>query len=485
MFMTLGNQSRLVVTSLAPSISTSHHDPSQFRPLDDEHQWDSWHLQFVATVHAQNLQDVLVPTYVPHTPSEAAVFQAKQEYLYDVFVQNLLTEKGRAYVSHYARTRNAQAIFRELLEHHSRSSCDETQEDSSNKCIVDDGNCQAHTMAYDGYSPYDPAGSLYSDPGPSTCVPHDQMMLNNDHAGWDPSILHGEEFPPTCTCTVLVDFLEGSSWDPPTFDGEYMCTGQEEFPMSSPTSDNCITLKASSSNCLKDIKVVNVQVLARPCSFHTMKMPDGHLIVGFFLDDGNPGDHPMQIGMTFNIDEPPGTRPPPEPPPMTLMHPSYNDHVDDPIHPNRLLDGEPPSRVLPKSMIQPDHIDYGDVLKYGEATDYINKDSNSIHVIQMDYPCLSIAQATEDVPYLEYGWGEHIYGITRMWACSMWQMLRKLHNVGSVPTEDLCVPESRCTSLPNGEVVELASQVRVQNNEESTHCASGLGSVNFPSRKCG
>ena len=58
-----------------------------------------------------------------------------------------------------------------------------------------DGNFEER----DGYIPYDPSGSLYSDPGPSTCGPHDQMMLDTDHVGWDPSILHGEEFPPTCT----------------------------------------------------------------------------------------------------------------------------------------------------------------------------------------------------------------------------------------------------------------------------------------------
>ena len=73
------------------------------------------------------------------------------------------------------------------------------------------------------------------------------------------------------------------------------------------------------------------------------------------------------------------------------------------------------------------------------------------------------------------------------WAYSAWKMLRELQNVASaiagITTEDLCVPESRRTTPPTGEVVELASHVRVQKNEESTHCASGLGSVNFPSRK--
>ena len=80
------------------------------------------------------------------------------------------------------------------------------------------------------------------------------------------------------------------------------------------------------------------------------------------------------------------------------------------------------------------------------------------------------------------GWGDG----------SVWQiMMRRLENVGGIllvrKKEKLCVPESRCTSIPNGEMVELASHVRVQKKkkEKSTHCRSGLGSVNFLVRKYG
>jgi hypothetical protein len=75
---------------------------------------------------------------------------------------------------------------------------------------------------------------------------------------------------------------------------------------------------------------------------------------------------------------------------------------------------------------------------------------------------------------------------------SIWHMLRTLQYVEgdtiSAPGRDekLCVPESRRTSFPNGEMVELASPVRVQKKKkESTHRESGLGSVNFHERKYG
>jgi hypothetical protein len=96
---------------------TIRRDPAQFKPLNDKRHWSTWHLQFVATARAQDLQDVLDPLYVPATPDERAVFHAKQEYLYAVFVQNLLTDEGKTYVRAHARDSNAQAIFKELVDH--------------------------------------------------------------------------------------------------------------------------------------------------------------------------------------------------------------------------------------------------------------------------------------------------------------------------------------------------------------------------------
>ena len=75
----------------------------------------------MATTRAQDLQDVLDPLYVPSNPDEKAVFLAKQEYLYAVFVQNLLTDEGKTYVRTHARDSNAQAIFKELVDHHTKS----------------------------------------------------------------------------------------------------------------------------------------------------------------------------------------------------------------------------------------------------------------------------------------------------------------------------------------------------------------------------
>ena len=96
-------------------------DPSQFKPFSDKRYWATWHLQFVATARAQDLQDLLDPNYVPSSSDDIAVFQAKQEYLYSVFVNVLLTDEGKALVRAQYMTSNAQVIFKNLCDHHTNS----------------------------------------------------------------------------------------------------------------------------------------------------------------------------------------------------------------------------------------------------------------------------------------------------------------------------------------------------------------------------
>jgi hypothetical protein len=94
-------------------------DPSQFKPFNDKQSWATWHLQFVATARAQDLQDLLDPNHVPTTSDDIGVFKAKKEYLYSVFVNILLTDKGKALVRAQYLTSNAQSIFK--CDHHTNS----------------------------------------------------------------------------------------------------------------------------------------------------------------------------------------------------------------------------------------------------------------------------------------------------------------------------------------------------------------------------
>ncbi len=96
-------------------------DPSLFKVFNDKRYWATWHLQFVSTARAQDLQDLLNPSYVPMTPDDKDVFKAKQEYLYSVFVNVLQTDEGKALVRSNYLSSDAQSIFTSLCAHYTKS----------------------------------------------------------------------------------------------------------------------------------------------------------------------------------------------------------------------------------------------------------------------------------------------------------------------------------------------------------------------------
>jgi hypothetical protein len=100
---------------------TIKRDPNLFKPFSDKRLWATWHLHFVATARAQDLQDVLDPSYVPTTADDIDVFQAKNEYLFSVFVDKLHTDEGKTLVRRHSKAADAQTIFTELCEHHTKS----------------------------------------------------------------------------------------------------------------------------------------------------------------------------------------------------------------------------------------------------------------------------------------------------------------------------------------------------------------------------
>lgn len=98
-------------------------DAGQFRTFADDKQWANWRLHFVATARAQDLQDVLDPSFVPDAtdPDAVAVFHAKNEFLFSVFVDKLLTDEGKAMVRAHAATFDAQSVYRDLCDHQTHS----------------------------------------------------------------------------------------------------------------------------------------------------------------------------------------------------------------------------------------------------------------------------------------------------------------------------------------------------------------------------
>jgi hypothetical protein len=60
-------------------------DPTLFLAFKMEKQWVSWQRSTLAQARAQDVADVLDPTYVPSLPEDKLLFEEKQKYLYAVF----------------------------------------------------------------------------------------------------------------------------------------------------------------------------------------------------------------------------------------------------------------------------------------------------------------------------------------------------------------------------------------------------------------
>ena len=87
---------------------------TQFPCLKDDAMWDNWNRGTIAQARAQDIAQVLDPTYVPSTHEERELFLEQQKFMYAVFEKTLLTDKGKALVRQYQHTFDAQMIYKEL-----------------------------------------------------------------------------------------------------------------------------------------------------------------------------------------------------------------------------------------------------------------------------------------------------------------------------------------------------------------------------------
>jgi hypothetical protein len=110
--------SRNIVSDFKRSIKR---DSSAFPVLKDERNWDSYQRSLKAVAKAQDLYDVLDPTYVPGTTDEISVFQLKMNFMYAVADSTLLTDYGKTCVHKYESTNDAQSVFNDLFTYMEKS----------------------------------------------------------------------------------------------------------------------------------------------------------------------------------------------------------------------------------------------------------------------------------------------------------------------------------------------------------------------------
>jgi hypothetical protein len=96
-------------------------DPSLFPVLNDEAYNDSWHRAFVIQASAQGIEDVIDPNYVPTSEDQSELFKEKQKYAFSVLSTKVLTDEGKLIVRDHETTFDAQAAYKQLLQHHRKS----------------------------------------------------------------------------------------------------------------------------------------------------------------------------------------------------------------------------------------------------------------------------------------------------------------------------------------------------------------------------
>ena len=96
-------------------------DQTLFPTLKDEKFHDSWHRTFENQAHAQDVAEILDHTYVPSSPSQQQLLKLKQTFMYAVLEAKVLTSKGKEIVRKYEDTKDAQAAYQELVQHHRSS----------------------------------------------------------------------------------------------------------------------------------------------------------------------------------------------------------------------------------------------------------------------------------------------------------------------------------------------------------------------------
>jgi hypothetical protein len=89
-------------------------DTNMFPSLKQDKQWDNWQRAVIAQAQAQDLSDVLDPKFSPIGIKGSNLFAKKQKFMYAIFEQTLLSDKGKALVRLHLNNYNAHKLYTAL-----------------------------------------------------------------------------------------------------------------------------------------------------------------------------------------------------------------------------------------------------------------------------------------------------------------------------------------------------------------------------------
>ena len=98
-------------------------EASAYSTLKDERYFDKFQRDLFITAKSHDVSEILDPTYTPGpSPEEQELFEAKEIFMYKVFIETLLTDMGRTKARKYLKTTDAQAVWKEYSEYMTTSS---------------------------------------------------------------------------------------------------------------------------------------------------------------------------------------------------------------------------------------------------------------------------------------------------------------------------------------------------------------------------
>jgi hypothetical protein len=96
-------------------------DSKTYLELTSDKNWDSWNRTVKALARNDQTSQVLDPVYVATSVDEKELFERQQTFMYVVFKCTVLTDVGKTIVRKHESTYDAQKVYSDLLDHHSKS----------------------------------------------------------------------------------------------------------------------------------------------------------------------------------------------------------------------------------------------------------------------------------------------------------------------------------------------------------------------------
>jgi hypothetical protein len=98
-------------------------DAAVYPMLKDQKHWDAWNRSLITQASAHDVSEVLDPSYVPprNDPEAEELFKQKKIFVYSVLNKCVMTDQGKSFVREHDKDFDAQAVYRKLLDHASKS----------------------------------------------------------------------------------------------------------------------------------------------------------------------------------------------------------------------------------------------------------------------------------------------------------------------------------------------------------------------------